>query len=288
MVAPAPGQKIQESHAPANVRPLTTLQERALNAGNSFKEGADCPEMVVVPAGRFLMGSPERSRLRQAFLVGSRACQGDDDEHPQHQATIAKPFAVAKFALTFDEWDACATRGGCREDVSDTGWGRGRRPVINVSWDDTQAYVKWLSGITGKLYRLLSEAEYQYAARARTQTAYPWADDIKLNGKAMANCEGCGSPWVATDRAGRFIPRERLWPLRHGRQRVGVDGGLLELELPGRAARRFAMDERQLQCPGRSWRFLAQVSAPPPLGVPLQLLNRSSDQQPRFPGRPDA
>jgi len=75
-----------------------------------------------VPAGRFLMGSP--------------AGRGDDDEHPQHEVTIAKPFAVSKFALTFDEWDACAARGGCRPDVSDRGWGRGRRPVINVSWDD--------------------------------------------------------------------------------------------------------------------------------------------------------
>ena len=79
--------------------------------------------------------------------------------------------------------------------VSDSGWGRGRRPAINVSWDDAQAYVKWLSSITGKPYRLLSEAEYEYAARAGTETAYPWGDDIKLNGKAMANCVGCGSQW---------------------------------------------------------------------------------------------
>ena len=166
----------------ANQRaPLTAAQERALKAGDSFKEGADCPEMVVVPAGRFLMGSPKG--------------QGYDNERPQHEVTIAKPFAVAKFALTFDEWDACAARGGCRPDVSDSGWGRGRRPVINVSWDDAQAYVKWLSSITGKPYRLLSEAEYEYAARAGTETKYPWGDDIKLNGKAMANCDGCGSQW---------------------------------------------------------------------------------------------
>jgi formylglycine-generating enzyme required for sulfatase activity len=73
--------------------------------------------------------------------------------------------------------------------------GRGRRPVIDVSWDDAQAYVKWLSGITGKLYGLLSEAEYEYAARAGSQTKYPWGDDIKLDGKAMANCSYCGSQW---------------------------------------------------------------------------------------------
>ena len=165
----------------ANESPLTAAQERVLKPGNSFKEGVDCPVMVVVPAGRFLMGSPRS--------------EGSNFEHPQHEVTIAKPFAVAKFALTFDEWDVCAARGNCRTNVSDCGWGRGRRPAINVSWDDAQAYVKWLSGITGKPYRLLSEAEYEYAARAGSEMKYPWGDEIKLNGKPMANCNGCGSQW---------------------------------------------------------------------------------------------
>jgi len=160
--------------------------------------------MIVVPAGRFLMGSP--------------AGQGFDRERPAHEVTIAKPFAVAKFALTFDEWDACAARGACRRDVSDSGWGRGRRPAINVSWDDAQAYVKWLSSTTGKPYRLLSEAEYEYAARAGTETKYPWGDDIKLNGKPMANCASRRRPsahsrrmhlacttWWATSLSGRRI-----------------------------------------------------------------------------------
>jgi hypothetical protein len=155
------------------VTALTAAQERALKAGDSFKEGTDCPQMIVVPAGRFLMGSP--------------AGQGSDDECPQHEVTIAKPFAVAKFALTFDEWDACAARGGCRPDVSDSGWGRGRRPVINVSWDDAQAYVKWLSSITGKPYRLLSEAEYEYAARAGSQRAYPWGGGRRDQAESQAD-----------------------------------------------------------------------------------------------------
>jgi formylglycine-generating enzyme required for sulfatase activity len=137
--------------------------------------------MIVVPAGRFMMGS--------------RGGRGAKDEYPKHEVTIAKPFAVAKFALTFDEWDACAAHGGCRLNPSDRGWGRGRRPAINVSWADAQAYVRWLSGITGKPYRLLSEAEWEYAARAGTETKYPWGDDIKLKGRAMANCDGCGSQW---------------------------------------------------------------------------------------------
>ncbi|MBV8103182.1 MAG: SUMF1/EgtB/PvdO family nonheme iron enzyme [Hyphomicrobiales bacterium] len=171
----------KEALAKMHLAPLTAAEERALKPGDSFKEGPDCPEMIVVPAGRFLMGSPEG--------------QGNADEHPQHEVTIARPFALAKFALTFDEWDACAARGGCRSDVSDNGWGRGRRPAINVTWDDAQAYVKWLSSVTGKPYRLLSEAEHEYAARAGSETKYPWGDDIKLDGQAMANCYGCGSQW---------------------------------------------------------------------------------------------
>jgi formylglycine-generating enzyme required for sulfatase activity len=127
--------------------------------------------------------------------MGSPADQGYAEERPLHEVTIEEPFAVAKFALTFDEWDACAAQGGCRWDVNDHSWRRGRRPVIDVSWDDAQTYVKWLSRITGKPYRLLSDAEYEYAARAGGKTKYPWGDDIKLNSEAMANCDGCGSQW---------------------------------------------------------------------------------------------
>ena len=76
-----------------------------------------------------------------------------------------------------------------------TSGGAAGGPAINVNWDDAQTYVKWLSGITGKDYRLLSEAEYEYAARAGTETKYPWGDDIKLDGKPMANCDGCGGEW---------------------------------------------------------------------------------------------
>ena len=171
----------QEIYLLANVRALTAARERALKPGDSFKECADCPEMIVAPAGRFTMGSPEG--------------QGDDSERPRHEVTIAKPFAVAKFEATFDEWDTCVAYGDCDPRVSDNRWGRSRRPTINVTWDDAQTCVKWLSRITGKTYRLLSEAEYEYAARAGTETKYPWGDDIKLAGKAMANCRGCGSQW---------------------------------------------------------------------------------------------
>jgi formylglycine-generating enzyme required for sulfatase activity len=167
--------------------PLTEAQERALKPGDSFKECRDCPEMIVVPAGRFMMGSSEG--------------QGNDSERTRHEVTIAKPFAVSKFAVTFDEWDACVGQGDCAKAVGDSGWGRGRRPVINVSWNDAQTYVKWLVKATGKPYRLLSEAEYEYAARAGSMTAYPWGDDIKLDGQAMGNCNGCGSQWDGKETA---------------------------------------------------------------------------------------
>jgi formylglycine-generating enzyme required for sulfatase activity len=102
-------------------------------------------------------------------------------------------FAVGQFAVTFQEWDACVADGGCNGyKPSDQGWGCGRRPVINVHWEDAKAYVAWLSTKTGKTYRLLTEAEYEYAARAGTQTTYPWGNDI---GKNNANCRSCGSEW---------------------------------------------------------------------------------------------
>jgi formylglycine-generating enzyme required for sulfatase activity len=159
----------------------TRADEPALKPGVSFKDCAtDCPEMVIIPAGSFAMGSPETESGHQIT------------EEPQHKITITKPFAVSKFEVTFAEWDACAAHGDCRTHVSDHGFGRDGQPVINVSWDDAQRYVAWLSGVTGKTYRLLSEAEYEYAARAGTQTAYPWGDEIGIN---KADCAGCGSRW---------------------------------------------------------------------------------------------
>ena len=139
----------------------------------------ECPEMVVVPAGSYRMGSRD----------------GRSDELPVHEVAIGAPFAVGRYEVTFAEWDACARHGGCPrgEDIAeDRGWGRGRRPVINVSWDDAKRYVQWLSRKTGKAYRLPSESEWEYAARAGTQTAYSWGDEIGVN---RANCYVCGGQW---------------------------------------------------------------------------------------------
>jgi WD40 repeat protein/formylglycine-generating enzyme required for sulfatase activity len=174
---------------------LSANRELALKPGDRFREcGKDCPEMVVVPAGEFLMGSAASEKGR------------NDREGPQHGVTIAKPFAISRFAVTFDEWDACVKVNGCPQGrASDAHWGRGTRPVIEVSWDDAKAYASWLSGMTGKTYRLLSEAEYEYAARAGTRTAYSWGDEI---GKGNANCRGCGSQWDVKQTApvGSFAP----------------------------------------------------------------------------------
>jgi formylglycine-generating enzyme required for sulfatase activity len=148
------------------------------NPGETFRDCSSCAEMVVVPAGTFMMGSPENEKFYQK------------DEQPRHKVTIAKPFAVSKFEVTFDEWDACVRAGACANyhQVDDQGWGRGKRPVISVSRNGAKAYAEWLSERTRQQYRLLSEAEWEYAARAGATTNYSWGDDI---GTGNANCDGC-------------------------------------------------------------------------------------------------
>jgi formylglycine-generating enzyme required for sulfatase activity len=146
---------------------LSSAEERALVVFDHIKECDSCPEMVVVPAGDFIMGSPESED-------GSSA-----DERPQHSVAFSRPFAVGRFAVTFDEWDACVAAGGCKKyRPSDRGWGRSRRPVINVWWEDAKAYVAWLSQRTGKPYRLLTEAEREYVTRAGTTTPFWWGTSI--------------------------------------------------------------------------------------------------------------
>jgi formylglycine-generating enzyme required for sulfatase activity len=166
------------------------LAADATSPGRVFRDCPNCPEMIVVPAGSLMMGSND----------------GSADEKPVRKVTIARPFAIGKFDVTFAEWDACVADDACKYKPEDLGWGRGTRPVINVSWDDAnKEYIPWLSRKTGKSYRLLSEAEWEYAARAGATTAYSWGNDI---GNGNANCNGCGSQWDGkqTAPAGSFGP----------------------------------------------------------------------------------
>ena len=142
-----------------------------------FKDCAACPHMVVIPAGEFTMGSPPAEQQAEA----------------QHRVTIAAPFAVSKFEITFDEWDACLRDGGCDNlRPNDEGWGRGQRPVIHMSWELAKAYVSWLSAKTGKRYRLLSEAEWEYAARGGSTTTFAFGDALSP-GKANYNASTDGA-----------------------------------------------------------------------------------------------
>ena len=148
------------------------------------------PEMVEIPGGRFRMG-----------CVSGRDCY--NDEQPVHEVRVER-FELSKYEVTFEEYDRFTSATG-RARADDEGWGRGRRPVIHVSWEAAVAYTRWLSQQTGQRYRLPSEAEWGYAARAGTETAYNWGNEI---GRNRANCDGCGSSWDKRQTApvGSFAP----------------------------------------------------------------------------------
>jgi formylglycine-generating enzyme required for sulfatase activity len=153
-----------------------------LPVGAVFQDAPFAPEMVVVPAGEFWMGSPD----------GSGGDEGDvaergrsKNEGPQHPVTIAQPFAVGRFAVTFEEWDWAQAHPEWRKhsgleprQPEDQDWERGRRPAVDVSWEDAQAYCRWLAAVTGKPYRLPSEAEWEHCCRAGTTTAFATGDKI--------------------------------------------------------------------------------------------------------------
>jgi len=146
--------------------------------------------MVVIPPGKFSMGSPDDELDRTA------------GEGPRHAVTIPYAFAVSRSEITFDQWDACVAAKACPP--AKDSWGRGTMPAVDISWDAAKAYVAWLSQLTGKDYRLPSEAEWEYAARAGTDTRYAWGD---APGTGYANCNGCGSAWVLqTAPVGSFEP----------------------------------------------------------------------------------
>ena len=162
-----------------------------LEPGAVFQDAPFGPEMVVVPAGDFWMGSPDGSGGDQGDAGEPEASY---NEGPRHLVTIARPFAVGRFAVTFEEWDWAQAHpewhrhsGLEPRRPDDRKWGRGRHPVIDVSWEDAQAYCRWLAAVTGKPYRLPSEAEWEYCCRAGTETPFWWGASISTG---QANYEG--------------------------------------------------------------------------------------------------
>jgi formylglycine-generating enzyme required for sulfatase activity len=170
---------------PPGQPPAQPPQSQPARPGQVIKDCPTCPEVVVIPPGQFNMGSNN---------IGG-------DEKPVHPVTITRPIAMGRFEVQFAEYDACFAAGGCRSNVSDLGFGRGSNPVIHVSWNDAQDYVRWLSSVTGQRYRLPTEAEWEYAARGGSA-----AEDVY--GAGQANCDGCGSPFDNRRIApvGRFPP----------------------------------------------------------------------------------
>ena len=147
--------------------------------GRRFQDCPECPEMVVVPAGSFTMGSPPEEE------GGPGSDQGY--ERPQLQVEFAAPFAIGVFEVTFAQWDACAADGDCADLPRHAPFDEPNHPVHNVSWNDAQAYVAWLSAKTGQAYRLPSDAEWEYATRAGTTTPFHFGETITT---AQANYDG--------------------------------------------------------------------------------------------------
>lgn len=171
---------------PATEPPLASTPEPF----SFFKDCETCPQLVALPAGEFIMGSDERHKA----------------ENPAHSVTINKAFAIGRYEVTFDEWKACFDAGACGDEMPDDhGWGMGSRPIMNVTWWDAQAYIRWIKKTTGHKYRMPSEAEWEYAARAGTTTAYSWGVDA--TGLALGNCRDCGAEIShKTEPVGSFKP----------------------------------------------------------------------------------
>ncbi|MDD5394891.1 MAG: formylglycine-generating enzyme family protein [Thiothrix sp.] len=162
------------------------------------------PGMVTIPAGTFTMGcKPDRDN-------GVGNCS--DDEKPAHETRISA-FQLATADVTFAQWDACEAANACPH-VDDVGWGRGNRPVLNVTWGDTHTYIQWLNRMTGKTYRLPTEAEWEYAARAGAATTYPWGNQASHEFANYGKGDCCGGEasgkdqWEYTSEVGSFAPNQ--------------------------------------------------------------------------------
>ena len=192
----------------SGVLPIPGLRQASLpkeGSGRSFQDCTTCPELVVAPAGHFMMGA------------GPDIRENAPDEQPRHEVAFAAPFAVGRYAVTFAEWDAAQldpdwvriTERPLRK-PDDRGWGRGHRPVIDVSWEDAEAFAKWLAAKTGKRYELLSKSEREYVTRAGTTTLFWWGNEISPK---QANYDSSGlNPSDAASNAQKTLPVDSFAP----------------------------------------------------------------------------
>ena len=219
--------------------------EKPLNPGTVFRDCPACPEMSLIPSGTFKMGS----------------IKGKKRELPVTEIRIVNPFAISRYEITFDEWDSCYNVGGCLRSPPDRGWGRGKRPVINILLQEIVGYLSWLTKKTGHIYRLPSESEWEYAARAGSQTEFSWGDEMRIG---AANCRGCGTEWsgLKTAPVGQFKPN--AWGL------YDVHGNVLEYvtdcwttnhyKIPTDGSPKLTKDCLSKVVKGGAWYYLPKVS----------------------------
>ena len=175
-VQPAPPPKAPEPVRPAAAPPASP--EKPLKPAVAISEIKDCPmcpTLVELPRTTYTMGSNS----------------GDPSERPPHSVSVGAPFAIGKYEVTVEQWNACVDAGACQRVSADPNRAA-NTAVRDVSWNDAQQYLAWLSKVSSKAYRLPTEAEWEYAARGGTSTRYWWGDQMR-NGNA--NCKGCGEPW---------------------------------------------------------------------------------------------
>jgi formylglycine-generating enzyme required for sulfatase activity len=203
---------------PSTTQPAVGVYPSDQQPGDTFRDCPDCPEMVVVPAGSFTMGSPANTKSSAG------------DRGPSNKVTIPRAFAIGKYEVTYDEWQACRRAGGCRHWMSNTG----RKPVQGVGWHDAKEYVGWLSQNTAQNYRLPSESEWEYAARRANAlglqgvdgNGWEWVEDCWNNDHSVTPADG--SAWTTSECSSR-VQRGNPWNYRPGHVRSGYrnrfDGG---------------------------------------------------------------
>ncbi len=215
-----------------------------LKPGDVFRDCPQCPDLVVVPPGIFVMGSEKHKR-----------------EGPTRVIRVRRPFAIGRFEVTRDEWLLCVAAGACNHTPDDHGWGTERMPVINVDHRMVHNYTNWLSTVTGQTYRLPSEAEWEYAARAGSKKNYWFGDDV---GENQVNCRKCGSPWsgIGSAPVGSFDPNP--WGLfdMHGNAFEWVEDCWSDTHqgAPQTLAPRTDGDCRFRVIRGGSWYYFSRMS----------------------------